>query len=202
MENISASIAIFAPPGKQEVSPDDPTMKTNKQQRNIYQNIYSEYFPRIASYALSFLKDPEEAHNVTNDTFLSLWESRNKLNWEENLAPWLFSVTKNKCLNILKKRAHTNTYLKTSLKEKEEYLNSLALQSEAPVKIYEKEVEKLLCRAVERMPPKVKATFILSRLKGMKYSEIAHSYNISNRTVEARIKSAMLIVRKTFKDYL
>ncbi|MEG2849726.1 MAG: sigma-70 family RNA polymerase sigma factor, partial [Bacteroidales bacterium] len=125
-----------------------------------------------------------------------------RINCNENIAPWLFSVAKNKCLNILKKRIHNNNYLQFNVKEKRDYINYLSAQSEAPIKIYEKEVEVLLCKAVEKMTPKVRTTFMLSRMQGMKYSEIAKADNISNRTVEARIKLAMLILRKTFKDYL
>ncbi len=200
MENYFNSVTIFASPLNHGVK--NRNMKTSESKKDLYQKIYAEYFSRIAAYAFSFLKDKEEADNIANDTFLSLWENREKLNWEENLSPWLFSVARNKSFNTLKKRMHSHNYKKNSIKEKSDYLNFLALQSESPVKIYEKEVEKLLCLAVEKMTPKVRTTFILSRLKGLKYSEIAEIHNISNRTVEARIKLAMLILRKTFKDYL
>lgn len=202
LENTPFSIAIFAPPVKQSDSAGAHKMKIDERKKYIYQQIYAEYFSKITAYAFSFLKDTDEAENIANDSFLSLWENRENINWNENIAPWLFSVAKNKCLNILKKRIHTTNYKQYSIKEKSDYLNYLSAQSEAPVKIYEKEVEVLLCRAVEKMTPKVRTTFLMSRMQGMKYSEIAQTYNISNRTVEARIKLAMLILRKTFKDYL
>lgn len=202
MEHISSSIAIFAPVVKKDAPSDTDKMNLKESKKQIYHRVYSEYFSKISSYAFSFLKDTEEANNIAHDTFLSLWENREALNWGENLAPWLFSVARNKCLNVLKKRVHTNNYRKESLQEKTDYLNYLSLQSDRSASVYEKEVESLLCKAVEKMTPKVRDTFILSRLKGMKYSEIAKSNNISHRTVEARIKLAMLILRKTFKDYL
>ncbi|MEG0518151.1 MAG: RNA polymerase sigma-70 factor [Bacteroidales bacterium] len=202
LENTSNSIAIFAPSIKQHQTIGADKMKLDDSEQHLYKKTYTDCFPKITAYAFSFLKDEDEAQNIANDTFLSLWENREHLNWNENIAPWLFSVAKNKCLNILKKRVHSNNYHQISVKEKSDYLNYLAIQSEAPVRIYEKEVEVLLCKAVEKMTPKVRTTFILSRMKGMKYSDIAQSSNISNRTVEARIKLAMLILRKTFKDYL
>lgn len=202
LENTSNSIAIFAPSIKQHQTIGADKMKLDDSKQHLYKKTYTDCFPKITAYAFSFLKDEDEAQNIANDTFLSLWENREHLNWNENIVPWLFSVAKNKCLNILKKRVHSNNYHQTSVKEKSDYLNYLAIQSEAPTRIYEKEVEVLLCKAVEKMTPKVRTTFILSRMKGMKYSEIAQSSNISNRTVEARIKLAMLILRKTFKDYL
>lgn len=201
MENVYPSIAIFANSVKQDSSVR-PNMNIDEGKKDIYQKVYADNFQKITAYAHSFLKDSEEAQNVANDTFLSLWENRDNINWNENITPWLFSVSKNKCLNVLKKRIHTNNYRKISVKEKSDYLNFLALQSDSSIKIYEKEVEVLLCKAVEKMTPKVRSTFILSRMKGMKYTEIAETHNISNRTVEARIKLAMLILRKTFKDYL
>lgn len=202
MEHISSSIAIFAPAVRKKEQTDIGKMELKESQKHIYNKVYAECFSKISAYAFSFLKDTEEANNIAHDTFLSLWENRDTLNWNESLAPWLFSVSRNKCLNVLKKRVHSNNFRKESMQEKTEYLNFLALQSDRSATIYEKEVEVLLSKAVEKMTPKVRDTFILSRMKGMKYSEIAKNGNISNRTVEARIKLAMLVLRKTFKDYL
>ncbi|MEF9931228.1 MAG: RNA polymerase sigma-70 factor [Bacteroidales bacterium] len=202
LENTSNAIAIFAPQNKHTETIGAQKMRIDNSTKYIYQKTYTSCFPKITAYAFSFLKDNDEAQNIANDTFLSLWENRERINWNENIAPWLFSVAKNKCLNILKKRIHNNNYLQFNVKEKRDYINYLSAQSEAPIKIYEKEVEVLLCKAVEKMTPKVRTTFMLSRMQGMKYSEIAKADNISNRTVEARIKLAMLILRKTFKDYL
>ena len=174
----------------------------SRTEEEIYQQVYDSSFRKVKTYIYSFLKDNEEAENVAHDTFMSLWENKDKMKWNANLNPWLFSVAKNKCLNILKHRIHSNGYIRNTVKEKSDYLNYLALQAPAPIKLYEKEVESLLGQAIEKMTPKVRSAFILSRIRGLKHNEIAEGSNISSRTVEARIKSAMIIIRQTFKDYI
>ncbi len=200
MENVSNSIIFCSQEFSQEVS------HVKKENSSItidqYKEVYLANFDKIASYSFSFLKDKEESYNVANDAFLSLWENRDKVDWNKSVSPWLFFVAKNRCMNVLKKRLHSSNYSRYSIKEKADYLNLMVLQSKASEGIYEKEVHMLLGKAMDKMSLKVRLTFVLSRLKGMKYDEIAEYQNISNRTVEARIKQAMLILRKAFKDYL
>ena len=52
------------------------------------------------------------------------------------------------------------------------------------------------------MKKRVRRTFLLSRIEGMKYSEIAEAEDVSVRAVEARISSALLTLRILLKDYL
>ena len=52
------------------------------------------------------------------------------------------------------------------------------------------------------MKPKVRHTFLLSRIKGVKNKQIAVIEGITESAVEARISSALKVMRKLLKDYL
>ena len=52
------------------------------------------------------------------------------------------------------------------------------------------------------MPQYVKETFVMCKLKGFKQREVAIILGISEKTVEQRMKRAMMVIRREFKDYL
>ncbi len=167
-----------------------------------YEYVYNLHYSKIYYYALSYLHDEFEAENIAHDVFLSLWNNRSKVALNESCFPWLITVTKNNCLNCLRKRVNAKEYEMDSRQKKIDYIEYLCLNSDNSTEIYSSEIKSLLFNAVKMMKPKIKGTFILSRMKGFKNYEVAEIQNVSIRTVESRIQSAMTTLRKCFRDYL
>lgn len=213
VENLSSTYcdtigtyAIFAQKQETIVSHKEPSIKAQERfstpDEKLFEAIYNQNLQRIVSFAYGYLNDIEEARNTAHDVFISFWNSRENVNLKENVLPYLMSITRNKCLNILKKNLSARKYSTRMLHAKCDAINSLALESHSAMKIYETELETLMNKAIEQMTPKVKDTFLQSRMKGLKNREIATAQGIAESTVEARIKSALLIMRKLLKDYL
>lgn len=216
MENFSGTYCnnigtytIFAPNTKTQetiVSQKDSNIKTQEifhtDDEKLFEEIYNKHLQRIVSFAYSYLNDIEDAKNVAHDVFISFWRSKDNVNLKDNVLPYLMSITKNKCLNILKKNISAQKYSNRILHAKYDYINSIAMESHSAMKIYETEIEVLMNRAVGQMKPKIKDTFLQSRVKGLKNKEIAHAEGVAESTIEARITSALLVMRKLLKDYL
>lgn len=204
--NAIGTYAIFAPKEKTIVSHKEPSVKTQERfstpDEKLFEAIYNQHLQRVVSFAYGYLNDMEDARNTAHDVFISFWNSRDNVTLKDNVLPYLMSITRNKCLNILKKNLSARKYSGRMLHAKYDALNSMALESHSAMKIYETELETLMNRAIEQMKPKVKDTFLQSRIKGLKNREIASAEGIAESTVEARIKSALLIMRKLLKDYL
>lgn len=60
------------------------------------------------------------------------------------------------------------------------------------------EVEKHICRAIDNLPERCREIFVMSKLKGMKYREIAESLGISQNTVEGQMAIALKKLRKNY----
>ena len=58
------------------------------------------------------------------------------------------------------------------------------------------EVEKQICRAIDSLPERCREIFVMSKLKGMKYREIAESLGISQNTVEGQMAIALRKLRE------
>ena len=66
----------------------------------------------------------------------------------------------------------------------------------------DQDIEKLISRALDALPEKCRAIFIMSKIEGKKHNEIAQELNISINTVGSQIGIAYKKLRTELKDYL
>jgi RNA polymerase sigma-70 factor, ECF subfamily len=167
-----------------------------------FEEMYSIYFNRIKSFCYNYLRDEAVAKCTTQEVFITVWENRANLSFTDEIAPYLFLLAKNRCLNLLKREKIHQKFTDVSRKHTNESINCAALKDVAINSLYSKEIEQLFDVAVKKMPEKVKSTYYLSRFNNFKYEQIAEIQNISVKTVEYRIMFALRILRKILKDYL
>ncbi len=167
----------------------------------IFDELYLEHLKKIEYFSYSYLYDWEEAKEVAQDVFLKLWNRREMLSSEKEFFPYLFVLAKNESLNILRKRKAKANYADWC-KNAELNFNISAIGQQNQVEIFSKEVQDLINKAIQNMPPKVRETFLLSRNANLKNREIAVVQSIGLSTVEARLTKAYIILRKYLKDYL
>ncbi len=176
-------------------------MSLSSREKN-FEKIYSLHFYKVWYFAFNYLGNEEQAGDVAQEVFIRVWESEENIDYSRNVLPYLITITKNICMNIFKKRSVHKKYDEYSYYSFMNSLNGEAL-SELPISsLYSAEVERIFAMSLDKMPAAVKETFLLSRIKGYKYREIALIQNISVKTVEWRMASAMRILQKKFKDYL
>ncbi|MCK9628528.1 MAG: RNA polymerase sigma-70 factor [Bacteroidales bacterium] len=168
----------------------------------LFNQFYLKYYLKIQHVAYSYLFDIESAKNVAQEVFLKLWDKRDIIDPQREVYGYLLILTKNACINILKRRLTEKKYKEFSNYRLQAEINLLSLSNKASEKIIEKEISTLLESAIKMMPEKVRSTFILSRSGDLKQKEIAEIQGIALRTVESRLKTAMEILKRVFKDYL
>ena len=68
-----------------------------------YREIFRLLYPRLKAYCTLFIKDPEEAEDIIQEVFITLWEKRNAIKVHKSVESWIFVMLRNRCLNRLKK---------------------------------------------------------------------------------------------------
>jgi len=177
-------------------------IEDRKELEAIFDTIYSSYVNKVEYFAYNYLYDKKAAECVTQEVFISLWENFENIDFEKNVFAYLISITKHKCLNILRKQKNERIYADSVISHTRESLNFASLKESACDRLYESEIESLLKKAMDLMPPKTKDVFFLSRYKNLKYSEIAILQGVSAKNIEYRMTSALRILREVFRDYL
>ncbi|WP_430812886.1 MULTISPECIES: RNA polymerase sigma-70 factor [unclassified Carboxylicivirga] len=178
-----------------------PLLALKKGDKKSFEAIYLEYFDMLFHLSLGYTDDREVAHGIVQDTFVKLWERRHQLNPGTNLRNFLYTITKNNCLNYLRQqeiivRNHRD-YLVPELRYKQESLLDFA-DSFDDAQYLMKSVEQ----AIAKLPEHIRHTFLLSRYEDLTYAQIAEKLNLSPKTVEARMSKALKILRQELKEYL
>jgi RNA polymerase sigma-70 factor (ECF subfamily) len=161
-----------------------------------FEMIFRTYYQPLCSYAYTFLQDKEEAEEIVQGTFLSVWEKRDTLTIHTAVRPYLYAMVRNACLNVIK---HEKIKQKHAVEEV-----ALAPHSHDSVThaVASSELEAKIQDAMEKLPEQCRLVFKLSRFEELKYAEIAEQLDISVKTVENHMGKALKIMREQLKDYL
>lgn len=172
-----------------------------KGEKKAFEAVYFDYFDMLYHLALGYIGEHETAHGLVQDTFTILWERRKNLHTETNIRNYLYTITKNNCLNHLRQQEiifrNNRDYLIPELRYRQEALESFG-DSYSDVESLIEKVDE----AIELLPENIRTTFKLNRFESLTYMQIADKLEISPKTVEARISKALKILRKVLKDYL
>ena len=169
-----------------------------------FKQVYVTHYFKMKRFAKEYVLIEEEAENIVQDVFLRLWENREIIRMPVNLMAFLFTATKNRCMDYLK---HQKVVMKATniLLEEQKMtmdMNLDALEAFDQSIFAEKDVETLLTNAINSLPEKCREIFIKSQLEGKKHKEIANELDISTHTIEAQINIAFKKLREQLKNYL
>lgn len=179
-------------------------MIDKEQVRNLsFDEIYLIYYPKLVRFCKEYILSEPDAENIVQDCFLYIWERKDTLKSIDNINAFLFRLVKNKCIDHLRHRvtveAKKEEIRSTYLKEFEFKLLAISSFDDS---LSDEEIETIIYNAISRLPDKCREIFILSKLKGMKYEEIASHLELSPNTVRNQIAIALQKMRKELKDYL
>lgn len=148
------------------------------------------YQKRLYHFALSTLKDYEDARDVVQEAFLRIWKNRENLDEQSSLQSFLFTISYNIIVDTMRKKVSDRNF--------RDYLQKNAIDKESQV---EKEVEfnelrTIYNNAVEELPSERKKIYKLHRFENMKYEEIADQLELSVNTVRGQMYKAISYLRK------
>lgn len=161
-----------------------------------FEKIFCLYFPRLHHYATNLLHDEEEAKDLVQDVFCQLWENGSLHDDEKNIGAFLFTLTRNKCLNLLKHKIVENKYLVQKVKFEAEELYHISMADSEEFVSIEQELMDELGKIMNEMPEKFRLAFWLKWFDGKKIREIASIMNISTTMVDRHLTKGLRIVRK------
>jgi RNA polymerase sigma-70 factor (ECF subfamily) len=177
---------------------------TNQQQlfglRNgdvtVFEMFFRAYYQPLCNYAFTFVQDRDEAEEIVQTTFLSVWEKRETLEIRTSLKSYLYAMVRNTCLNAIKHEKIKQKHAGEELAVGERANESVA------ERVLSNELEEQIYLSMEKLPAQCRLIFKLSRFEELKYAEIADQLNISIKTVENQIGKALKIMREELKEYL
>lgn len=155
---------------------------------------YDQYADMIYQLAFNILKQEEHAEEIVQDTFLQLWQSREKLDKDGHLKSFIFVVARNNSFNRLK-AIKRQKQLFEKLLTTEDYHHYIS-----PNPLAEKEVNELAEKIISKLPSQQQLVFRLSRIEGLTHKEIAQNLSISSNTVKNHLIAALKSLRNELQN--
>ena len=161
----------------------------------VYKEIFDLHYKPLVIHAYQILKDTDVARDAVQEVFLELWKNRKKMHDGIIIFPYLKRAVINRSLNILKSRKH-------HMSAGPEPLNFLKDKGRNPEESTEDmEFKKMVMRAIQKMPDRCRAVFMLCRIEGKSHAEISSDLGISPKTIENQMTKALKLLRKELLEF-
>lgn len=160
-----------------------------------FEEIFRTWYGPLVGTAERMLHDRAVAEEIVQDVMLELWRRRETLTPDGSPQAYLFQATRNRVLNHLRHR-------RIEQRTEPEVRAEVPALPAADAHVGEQELEVAIQDAVRALPDRCREIFELSRVHGLKYSEIATALGISVKTVEAQMGKALRLLRERLATWL
>jgi RNA polymerase sigma-70 factor (ECF subfamily) len=160
------------------------------------ETVFKAHYAGMASFVQRFVRSPDLAEELVQDVFLKLWSKREQLAEIETFRTYLFRAARNTALNYLR-RAKLERRWREEQGTDDDPPTTFAADDET----VEQEVAAAVQEAINRLPPRCREIFLLSRDGGLTYAEIARSLEISVKTVETQMGRALKSLRASLHHF-
>jgi len=177
--------------------------RTQEGDEDSFEILFNHYYRQLCTYASVFVKYPDVAEEIVQETFIRIWEKRTMISIRTTFKAYLYRSVHNNCINYLKSKRHLGkkdeAFRDEVLKQTE--LNRKNLDAGIIDKIVSEEFDTKFSRALESLPPQCLEVFLMCRNEKLSYSEIAEKLGISVNTVKTQMKRALSRLRDSLDKY-
>ena len=146
----------------------------------------------VFSVALKMLANEEEAKDIVQETFLSVWLNISKYDARRNFTTWLYAIASRLCLDHLKSRARI-----VAMPEDESVLRRYA-STDGQRELENREWVAIVRLLAEGLSPKQRLVFTLSQLEGLSSEEVEEATGLTAK----QVKSNLYVARQTIREHL
>lgn len=163
---------------------------------DLYQNM-------VYNTALGIVQNEEDADDITQEVFEQVYISIGSFKGESKLSTWLYKITISKSLDHIKKKKRKKRFgVVQSLFGGSDVEKYSPVEFNHPgVQLEQKERASELFAALNQLPDKQKIAFILHKVEGQSYQEVAEIMNKSLYAVEALMSRAKANLKTLLHNY-
>lgn len=152
-----------------------------------FEEVFKTYFGPLCNYVNSYLKDWESSREIVQGTFMKVWENKDSISINTSAKSYLYSAVRNRMIDVIRANKKQDEYKSTvdinEIDEDISQMNSFLIREE-------------ILKSMDKLKPKMKKIFHLSKIEGLTYSEIAAYLNISKRAVEDNVAKALRLLKE------
>jgi RNA polymerase sigma-70 factor (ECF subfamily) len=169
-----------------------------KGDEKTYQELVKVFAKPIFNTCFYILQNKEEAEDVTQDIFVTVYQSISFFKGDSKLSTWIYRIALNKCNELLrfkKRKKRFGIHIPI-------FGSSIEIKTEAPDEIlHQNERRKVLFKAIAKLPENQQIAYTLYNMEELSYQEIAESMNLSLSAIESLIFRAKQNLRKSLSEF-
>lgn len=163
--------------------------------RGAFELLFREHYAALVRFGEGLLRSRELAEDTVQEVLLNLWRQRETVRVDDSVRAYLYRAVRNRALNhIRNERVRREAVPQLVLESREAEAGDAGL--------LETELETAVRAAVAELPPRCREVFELSRVRGLRYSEIAETLGISIKTVETQMGRALKSLRERLAPFM
>ncbi|MFC0189756.1 RNA polymerase sigma factor [Fictibacillus aquaticus] len=168
--------------------------RIQKDDREALELLYERYEKLLYSFAFKILQQKELSEDAVQEVFIKIWRNKRTYSKEKGkFSSWMLTVTRNACIDLLRKRSKTETELS------DENLQIPASENVEKTVEWREEREQLQS-AISTLSEEQKKMVELFYFKGESQQKISESCGVPLGTVKGRIRLALQHLRKKYNE--
>lgn len=137
---------------------------------------------------MRLMQREEEAKDIVQDVLIKIWDKRGDLDKIDNLDGWMFTVTRNLCIDRIRARkSHLDINTQVQVADKQDNPHETTSKSQ---------LMNLIKKLINEMPEKQKLVIHLRDIEGLSYDEIAQACSIPLAQVKVNLHRARLSLKE------
>lgn len=170
--------------------------KIGRSDQRAFDDLFRAFYPVLVRFTMRYVSNKTLAKDVVQDCFISLWQTRRRIDASRSLKSYLFTMVRNRALNEI--RDHSKVDVNHELaqnQQREENPEEVERFNETG------QLEENMNKWIEELPDRQQEAFRLSRFEGLDHDEIAEVMSVSPKTVNNHIVAALSSLRERYIQY-
>jgi len=160
--------------------------------------IYHLYSKRLYAFVIRYVEEEDAAEDIVQEVFIKIWENKKKIASDTSFDSFMFTITYNAAISYIRRRAVERKYFQSLQSVQGNAEGAVELRDELNFKELNSQIEFLL----DKLTPRQKEIFYMSREEGLTHREIAQKLNISVHTVKNHVIAVLSFLRSHIKHEL
>lgn len=155
---------------------------------NDFEKLVTAYEKNVYNIALRMVGDPDDAADMTQETFIKAYRALSGFRGDSKFSSWLYRIASNVCLDFLRSRSrHPQVSLSTVDEDDRATFKLPDMRQNPEEQLMKKLGMEAVRRGLEQLPEQQRQILVLRELGGLSYAELAQTLGLEEGTVKSRI---------------